>query len=225
MVLVCFDVGGTVAINEAGAITEQLASVHQISLAEARAVVAPAKVRRESLTALATRICHERGRADLLERTVDVLHRAREELSQPILDPAATGVSRTLVEQGHQVAYLSNVIGACAAPAGDLLKGLLGPVFLSCDLGVAKPDRRAFEAVAAELCAEMSDTVFVGDALDTDVLGALSAGAHAVHLDRQSRYGERSRERYWTVQDLRGVVAVTTYLATQHSGSGVGDAR
>jgi HAD superfamily hydrolase (TIGR01662 family) len=50
--------------------------------------------------------------------------------------------------------------------------------------GVAKPDPRFFERMAAELEVEPGEIVYVGDRLDNDVLPAQALGMHAVFIRR-----------------------------------------
>lgn len=50
-------------------------------------------------------------------------------------------------------------------------------------IGVAEPDRRAFERVADELGVPTAACLFVGDDPDRDVVGARAAGMRAVLVD------------------------------------------
>ncbi len=50
----------------------------------------------------------------------------------------------------------------------------------SCDVGYRKPDRRIFELGLKSVSSESSRTVFVGDLLKTDILGAERAGMRAI---------------------------------------------
>ena len=50
------------------------------------------------------------------------------------------------------------------------------------ELEAGKPDRRAFEAIAAELDVEPSEAVYVGDEVDADVYGATNAGMRVVQV-------------------------------------------
>jgi putative hydrolase of the HAD superfamily len=56
----------------------------------------------------------------------------------------------------------------------------LGPeldaIAISGELGVAKPDREAFERALALLGTSAEETAMVGDSLENDVAGALEAG-------------------------------------------------
>ena len=50
------------------------------------------------------------------------------------------------------------------------------------ELEAGKPDRRAFEAVAAELNVDPAEAVYVGDEVEADVRGATGAGMDAVQV-------------------------------------------
>jgi putative hydrolase of the HAD superfamily len=64
------------------------------------------------------------------------------------------------------------------------LGALLDAVFVSEELGAAKPDRRAFLEGCAHLGCRPSETLYVGDTLDVDALAACAAGLRGVWLDR-----------------------------------------
>jgi HAD superfamily hydrolase (TIGR01509 family) len=49
-------------------------------------------------------------------------------------------------------------------------------IILSCDAGIAKPDKRIFELAAKKLKVPLSECVFVGDKHDSDIQGAHDAG-------------------------------------------------
>ncbi|QSW99140.1 HAD family hydrolase [Haloterrigena alkaliphila] len=50
------------------------------------------------------------------------------------------------------------------------------------ELQAGKPDRRAFEAIAAELNVELEDAVYVGDEVEADIIGATNAGMTAIQV-------------------------------------------
>ena len=58
-------------------------------------------------------------------------------------------------------------------------------VVASAEFGVAKPDRRIFTHACALFDVEPCDAVYVGDRLETDAIGAASAGLHGVYLLRE----------------------------------------
>lgn len=73
----------------------------------------------------------------------------------------------------------------------------LAPLLVAVDtLGVGKPDPRVFHEAAQRLGVTPGETVYVGDELDGDALGAVAAGMGGVWLDRPGtrRGGSRFRE-------------------------------
>lgn len=72
------------------------------------------------------------------------------------------------------------------------------------ELGVAKPDPLMFHSACLGLGCDPAQTVHVGDKLDTDAIGARSAGLGAVWLDRDGtrRTGERAPAGVHTVTSL-----------------------
>jgi putative hydrolase of the HAD superfamily len=56
-------------------------------------------------------------------------------------------------------------------------------VHTSAEIGIRKPDRRAFEAALASLGARAGETIYVGDSHEADYLGATGAGLRAVLID------------------------------------------
>ncbi|HEV3152972.1 MAG TPA: HAD family hydrolase [Candidatus Baltobacteraceae bacterium] len=64
--------------------------------------------------------------------------------------------------------------------------GFDGPLVVSSDIGVQKPDAAAFQALAETLGAEPSRIAFVGDTPASDVAGAIAAGMHGVWFDAES---------------------------------------
>jgi HAD superfamily hydrolase (TIGR01549 family) len=61
----------------------------------------------------------------------------------------------------------------------------MGPVLVSSDIGVQKPDAAAFEALARSLQTPLHEVAFVGDTPASDIAGALEVGMHAIWLDAE----------------------------------------
>jgi HAD superfamily hydrolase (TIGR01509 family) len=61
-----------------------------------------------------------------------------------------------------------------------------GPIVVSADIGVQKPEPAAFEALARALDAPPGQIAYVGDNPVTDIAGALQAGMAAVWLDAEA---------------------------------------
>ncbi|MGH8885167.1 MAG: HAD family hydrolase [Egibacteraceae bacterium] len=105
------------------------------------------------------------------------------------------------------VVTLSNVV--CVEADLNRLSSVLGSSvvdhFPSCRIGYAKPDRRAFEAVAMYWGIRTSQILHVGDHWECDILGATAAGARAVWISGgRVRPGERgpAPSRIEVVTDL-----------------------
>lgn len=65
--------------------------------------------------------------------------------------------------------------------------GFAGEVVVSADIGVQKPQLRAFEALSSALGVRLDETAFVGDTPESDVAGALAAGMFAVWYDTERK--------------------------------------
>ncbi len=101
----------------------------------------------------------------------------------------APDAKRTLVElenRGYAVAVLTNGWNPLQRRKAGRA-GFTGAVLASADLGVQKPDSRAFTAAAAVLGLPPADLWYVGDDPGSDIVGALGAGLRAVWID-----GERT---------------------------------
>lgn len=60
-----------------------------------------------------------------------------------------------------------------------------GPVLVSSDLGIQKPERRAFEALVHALGSSPEETAYVGDTPVSDVAGATRAGMLGIWFDAE----------------------------------------
>jgi putative hydrolase of the HAD superfamily len=54
------------------------------------------------------------------------------------------------------------------------------------DVAIAKPNPRIFQIACERLGVEPTDTLMIGDRMDLDVEGAISAGLQAIHKPKQS---------------------------------------
>lgn len=93
------------------------------------------------------------------------------------------------VAAGLPVGVVTNAPGEiqrakiAAVGLADLL-----PTLVAVDsLGVGKPDRRIFAEACRLIGTDPAATLYVGDELETDALGALEAGLRGVWLDRPGR--------------------------------------
>jgi putative hydrolase of the HAD superfamily len=96
-----------------------------------------------------------------------------------------------LAGAGYQLAVVSNAFGTIQRQLEELKvcsvtgEGLprVGTVIDSHVVGVAKPDARIFHLALAALEVDASRSIYVGDTVKFDVLGAEAAGLHPVHFD------------------------------------------
>lgn len=58
-------------------------------------------------------------------------------------------------------------------------------LLVSDDIGVSKPDVKAFQILEEKMNLKKADTYFVGDSLTHDITGAKNAGWHAIWIDRR----------------------------------------
>lgn len=96
---------------------------------------------------------------------------------------------------GLVVGVLTNSSGAYTATklAAAGLDGLFDVVCSRDTLGIGKPDPRAFHEACRRLGSAPQATLYVGDELETDPLGAAGAGMPAAWLVRDGRAAEAGR--------------------------------
>ena len=100
----------------------------------------------------------------------------------PALDARSTLAE--LAARGCALAILSNGWNPLQARKAQRV-GFDGRIFASAELGLRKPDPRAFRAVLNALGVEASGAWYVGDDPHLDVPGALTAGMQVAWLDAQ----------------------------------------
>jgi putative hydrolase of the HAD superfamily len=107
--------------------------------------------------------------------------------------PGALETLRAFQHRGYRQGILSNAqfytrieLDECFGP------GIFDPalIFLSCDLGVAKPDLTGFRLAIAELARTgiaAGETLFVGDSLTNDIAPARQVGFQVAHFGADIR--------------------------------------
>jgi putative hydrolase of the HAD superfamily len=96
--------------------------------------------------------------------------------------PGAIGAIAALRSAGITVVIVTNSDGR--GEENLRASGFAGvPVVDSTVVGVAKPDPRIFAIALQRAGASAGETVHVGDALSTDIAGALAAGVTPIHFD------------------------------------------
>ncbi len=118
------------------------------------------------------------------ESARELSQRFRHELPQHIVpDPLLVRALANLQSLGLPMAVLSN--GSTAFQMAKLRASGAAPFFtrdrilISASLGCAKPDPRAFAALAARLGVPAGEVFFIGNDPERDIAGALGAGMQA----------------------------------------------
>lgn len=95
-----------------------------------------------------------------------------------------------LRESGYRLVILSNWDRRLHQTLWDLqLNRFFGKIYISTEIGHAKPDPGAFQYILDDLEIPAKDLLHVGDSPEEDIAGALKAGVHGILLDREGQYG------------------------------------
>jgi HAD superfamily hydrolase (TIGR01509 family) len=89
------------------------------------------------------------------------------------------------------------------------IESLFDAIVVAGDIGIYKPDPRAFAAVLGKLGHEARDAVYVGDSLPMDIAGAAGAGLRSVWIRRN---GERPDPELRPEHTLADVVELKEML-------------
>lgn len=110
-----------------------------------------------------------------------------------------------LAAAGVRVGAVTNSDSAATAHKLELtrLAGDFALVVTTDSLGFGKPDPRVFEHACALLGSEPAQTVYAGDHLEIDALGAAAAGLTGVWLRREDGTGQARREHRRAADDER----------------------
>lgn len=146
---------------------------------------------------------------------VDRLSEALREYNPPVglwdrPAPQARPVLADLAARGLRLAVVSNSNGSVEAILREVgLRGYLDAVVDSTVVGIEKPDPRIFHRAAEALGVEPGEAVHIGDLYSVDVLGARTAGCHAILLDPAGAWPSLDCPR---VPDLPGAVRLLDAL-------------
>lgn len=99
----------------------------------------------------------------------------------------------------HEVQYKK--LAACG------LRDYFDTIILSEDAGVNKPSPLYFDYALSQSGANRATTLMIGDNLQSDILGALSAGIDALFFNRYPEH-EKSQEATYTVTSLREIMNI-----------------
>lgn len=106
--------------------------------------------------------------------------------------PETHYVLRSLRWAGYIVGVISNISPGLPLVLKELeLDQYLAFAIASDTFGVAKPDPRIFEEGLRRAGVPAEAAMYVGDAIDPDVVGSAAVGMHPVLIDRRGRVPER----------------------------------
>lgn len=148
------------------------------------------------------------GEMSMEEMYIYRMQKAFEEFGVKISDEDALGFQYAYVNRQrniHMTPLMRELLAWCSgrAPLGiitngpsghqwDKVKGLKAEqwiprenVFISAEVGAAKPDRAIFDLAARRMKAEEAQKWFVGDAYELDIEGAMNAGWKTVWINRR----------------------------------------
>jgi HAD superfamily hydrolase (TIGR01509 family) len=100
--------------------------------------------------------------------------------------PGARATLAALVAAGTPIAMLTNGWNPLQTAKARRV-GFAGRILASAEIGVQKPDARAFGALASALQLPSEQIWYVGDDPYTDIAGALAAGMRTAWLDAEGR--------------------------------------
>lgn len=175
--LVTVDVGGTLGNAERPGITAALMAASPLDPRDAARTIRQRLHTAPAITEqLISDVC------DALRISTEAF--PRDTAAAPLRLFAGAPRALAQISANLPVVTLSNV--ACVDADQEQLRSLLSPWvvdhFPSCRIGYAKPDRRAFRAVASRWGLHIRQIVHIGDHWECDVLGATRAGARAVWI-------------------------------------------
>jgi FMN hydrolase / 5-amino-6-(5-phospho-D-ribitylamino)uracil phosphatase len=201
--VISIDVGGTLIKSGMPSLTTLLVALSPLSAAEARSALRQTILVRPALD------------EDVVAETCSALRLRHDQFPRSFRPPPPKPVPGAEVAIAElsclaPVVTLSNV--TCLELGLDCLFHVR--TFRSCDLGHAKPDARAFAAVAREYGVDIGHVLHVGDDWECDAAGAVAAGAGAVWLSF-GRHAppfppDDSRSRILIARDLADAVSRIT---------------
>ncbi|MFC1648573.1 HAD family hydrolase [Nanoarchaeota archaeon] len=122
---------------------------------------------------------------ELLDKLVGMWNK-NDMLCKPF--PEMDLVLEELKEKGFKIGLLSNTPNSIKRVLEKFdMERYFDAIILSCDCGVLKTNPKMFEIALKDMGLKKDDVVHVGDAMETDVKGAESAGIKPILLDRRNR--------------------------------------
>lgn len=123
---------------------------------------------------------------EIVDRLIGVWNKNKL-LAKPF--PGVMSTLQELREKGVKLAILSNtpVFSARAVIEKFEMEQYFDVISLSCEIGMLKTDKAAFDMVLEKLGVAASEAIMVGDSIESDMEGAKNAGVQGVLIDRRGR--------------------------------------
>lgn len=128
-------------------------------------------------------VCASAGREPPMEAIEALNYSRRRDKARCFesIEPDVLWMLRNLRADGTILGVVSNCsVEEIEAFRGSLLAPLFDDIVWSFEVGIAKPDRRIFEASCRRLAVSAEDAIFVGDGSFDELAGARTAGLTAV---------------------------------------------
>jgi putative hydrolase of the HAD superfamily len=132
----------------------------------------------------------------------------------PDLIPGAHGALWALRQAGARLVLTSNTLATPASVSRLILDdhdltALFDETVFSSDVGLAKPRREMFTAVATAGHASLERVVHVGNSVTTDIHGALNAGCRAVLFNPRGKPGPAGVRAVTSLDQMPDAVLTT----------------
>lgn len=103
-----------------------------------------------------------------------------------IMIPGAIELLNHLQSKGYRIGILSNGFKEVQYRKIKTaeIEGYIDCIVLSDDIGINKPDRRIYDYALSKVGGNAERTIMIGDNPATDIDGAIRAGWHAIHFNR-----------------------------------------
>lgn len=125
--------------------------------------------------------------------------------------PGALETVARLHQAGIPIAIFSNGWTKLQHEKAKII-GFPGPVIASEEIGAWKPDPKAFHLALSRLKWNPSDTAYVGDSPETDIVGAKNAGLKAIWADLEGTvYPSGLIPPDWTIRSLPELLKIGTH--------------
>lgn len=118
--------------------------------------------------------------------------------------PDVRPLLKDLQAKGFKLCLISNATDLARSVMDNLgLSRFFDPIVISSEVGSRKPDKRIFDIAMDGAKVAPNRSVYVGDKLEVDVVGAKKAGMNAILIDRLGIYQDVHCLRIESLRELR----------------------